>query len=75
MSRAQTSGTEGYGENAAALADQYESIAFADVHRDVVHLIPPAPAPAPAPARIADIGAGPGIRRDHADGRVDAPGS
>ncbi|CAB3638891.1 class I SAM-dependent methyltransferase [Achromobacter pestifer] len=54
MSLAQTSGTEGYGENAAALADQYESIAFADVHRDVMHLIPP------APARIADIGAGSG---------------
>lgn len=47
-------GTQGYGENAAALADQYESIAFADVHRDVAHLIPP------APARIADIGAGSG---------------
>ncbi|MGE8612445.1 MAG: class I SAM-dependent methyltransferase [Achromobacter veterisilvae] len=48
------SGTQGYGENAAALADQYESIAFADVHRDVAHLIPA------APARIADIGAGSG---------------
>ncbi|WMD21197.1 class I SAM-dependent methyltransferase [Achromobacter seleniivolatilans] len=47
-------GTQGYGENAAALADQYESIAFADVHRDVAHLIPT------APARIADIGAGSG---------------
>ncbi|CAB3903792.1 class I SAM-dependent methyltransferase [Achromobacter anxifer] len=48
------SGTAGYGENAQALADQYESIAFADVHRDVAHLIPE------APARIADIGAGSG---------------
>src|SRR5690606_33236915 len=48
------SGTQGYGENAAALADQYESIAFADVHRDVIHLIPA------APARVADIGAGSG---------------
>jgi len=47
-------GTQGYGENAAALADQYESIAFADVHRDVAHLIPA------APSRIADIGAGSG---------------
>lgn len=54
MSQAPISGTAGYGENAAALADQYESIAFADVHRDVAHLIPP------APARIADIGAGSG---------------
>ncbi len=51
---ASVSGTEGYGENAQALADQYESIAFADVHRDVAHLIPA------APARIADIGAGSG---------------
>ncbi|MGY6270331.1 class I SAM-dependent methyltransferase [Achromobacter denitrificans] len=48
------SGTQGYGENAAALADQYESIAFADVHRDVAHLIPA------APALIVDIGAGSG---------------
>ncbi|WP_258127729.1 class I SAM-dependent methyltransferase [Achromobacter anxifer] len=48
------SGTAGYGENAQALADQYESIAFAEVHRDVAHLIPA------APARIADIGAGSG---------------
>lgn len=47
-------GTAGYGDNAAVLADQYESIAFADVHRDVVHLIPA------APVRIADIGAGSG---------------
>ncbi|CAB3924915.1 hypothetical protein LMG3410_05788 [Achromobacter aegrifaciens] len=29
----EAAGTQGYGENAAALADQYESIAFADVHR------------------------------------------
>ncbi|CUI36313.1 class I SAM-dependent methyltransferase [Achromobacter xylosoxidans] len=48
------SGTQGYGENAAALAEQYESIAFADVHRDVEHLIPA------TPSRIADIGAGSG---------------
>ncbi|WZB76441.1 methyltransferase domain-containing protein [Achromobacter insuavis] len=48
------SGTQGYGENAAALAEQYESIAFADVHRDVAHLIPS------TPSRIADIGAGSG---------------
>lgn len=54
MSRPRIGGTEGYGERAAALADQYESIAFADVHRDVLHLIPD------APARIADIGAGSG---------------
>ncbi len=48
------SGTEGYAEEAPALAKQYESIAFADVHRQVMHLVPP------APARILDIGAGTG---------------
>lgn len=48
------SGTEGYAEEAPALAKQYESIAFADVHRQVMHLVPP------APARVLDIGAGTG---------------
>ena len=48
------SGTEGYAESADALAEQYESIAFADVHRDLLHLIPA------APAQILDIGAGTG---------------
>jgi len=52
MSAPRTAGTAGYGENAAALADQYESIAFADVHRDVANLI------TPAPASISHIGAG-----------------
>ena len=47
-------GTQGYGENARTLADQYESITFADVHRDVLHLFP-----APA-ARVLDVGAGSG---------------
>ncbi len=54
MSQLPIAGTAGYAENAAVLADQYESIAFADVHRDVAHLIPS------TPARIADIGAGSG---------------
>jgi SAM-dependent methyltransferase len=48
------SGTEGYADEAPALVKQYESIAFAEVHRTVMHLIPP------APARIVDIGAGTG---------------
>jgi broad specificity phosphatase PhoE/protein-L-isoaspartate O-methyltransferase len=48
------SGTEGYAEEAPALTKQYESIAFADVHRHVMHLIPA------TPARILDIGAGTG---------------
>lgn len=47
-------GTQGYAENAKALATQYESITFADVHRDVLHLFPS------RPARILDIGAGSG---------------
>ncbi|MFN7023169.1 MAG: class I SAM-dependent methyltransferase [Pseudorhizobium sp.] len=47
-------GTQGYGENAQALAQQYESVSFAAVHRDVLHLYP-----AP-PARVVDIGAGSG---------------
>lgn len=44
--------------DAAALAVQYESIRFADVQREVLHLFP-----AP-PARVLDIGAG--TRRDAA---------
>jgi SAM-dependent methyltransferase len=44
----------GYGENASALAEQYESITFSDVHRDVLYLFPS------APSRILDIGAGSG---------------
>ena len=48
------SGTEGYAETSDALAEQYESIAFADLHRDILHLIPG------ASSRIIDIGAGTG---------------
>ncbi|AWJ82560.1 SAM-dependent methyltransferase (plasmid) [Azospirillum sp. TSH58] len=47
-------GNNGYGENAEALTEQYESVAFADVHRDVLHLFPT------RPSRILDIGAGTG---------------
>ncbi len=47
-------GSAGYGDNAAALAGQYESISFEDVHRDVLHLYP-----AP-PADVLDVGAGSG---------------
>lgn len=46
--------TAGYGEAADALAEQYESVSFADVHRDVLHLFPP------RPSTIVDIGAGSG---------------
>jgi SAM-dependent methyltransferase len=48
------SGTEGYASEAEALVKQYESISFADVHKDVRHLIPD------SPSRILDIGAGTG---------------
>lgn len=47
-------GTAGYGANAAALAQQYESLRFEDVHREVLHLFPR------APCRVLDIGAGSG---------------
>lgn len=47
-------GTAGYGANAQALAAQYESITFADVHRDVMHLFPA------TPCRVLDVGAGSG---------------
>ena len=46
--------TAGYGEDADALVQRYESITFADVHRAVLHLIPT------APCLILDIGAGTG---------------
>lgn len=47
-------GTAGYGAHAAALAAQYESIRFADVHAALLHLYPT------APSRVLDIGAGSG---------------
>jgi SAM-dependent methyltransferase len=46
--------TAGYGEAAAALAEQYESVSFTDVHRDVLHLFPS------QPGVILDVGAGSG---------------
>jgi SAM-dependent methyltransferase len=48
------SGTEGYAESADLLAEKYESISFADVHRDILHLIPT------TSSRVLDIGAGTG---------------
>ncbi|WP_030244006.1 class I SAM-dependent methyltransferase [Streptomyces sp. NRRL S-350] len=47
-------GTAGYGEAAAQLALQYESVSFAEVHRERLHLYP-----AP-PTAVLDIGAGTG---------------
>jgi len=46
--------TAGYAEAADALIDQYESVSFADVHREVMHLIPT------QPGWVLDIGAGSG---------------
>ena len=51
---ARPSGTEGYGETAAERARQYESIGFADVHGDILHLFPA------TPSQVIDIGAGTG---------------
>ncbi|MFE2409972.1 SAM-dependent methyltransferase, partial [Kitasatospora sp. NPDC059408] len=48
------SGTAGYGAEAQALALQYESVTFAEVHREMLHLFP-----AP-PAAVLDVGAGTG---------------
>lgn len=48
------SSTAGYGEAAEALVEQYESVSFTDVHRDVLHLFPA------QPSVILDIGAGSG---------------
>lgn len=48
------SGTEGYGEEAAALLVQYESITFQQAQGSILHLIPT------HPCRVLDIGAGTG---------------
>ena len=48
------SGTEGYVDEAPGLVRRYDSLAFADVHRPVLHLIPK------SPCDVLDIGAGTG---------------
>lgn len=52
-------GAAGYGANASVLASQYESITFAEVYRDLLHLFPV------QPSAVLDIGAGSG--RDAAE--------
>lgn len=47
-------GTQGYAEEAEGLVARYDGLAFADVHRPVLHLIPTVPCDA------LDIGAGTG---------------
>jgi 2-polyprenyl-3-methyl-5-hydroxy-6-metoxy-1,4-benzoquinol methylase len=47
-------GTQGYAEQADELVQRYESLAFADKHQAVLHLLPD------APAQVLDIGAGTG---------------
>jgi len=54
MSTDHIQGTAGYGAQAQALAAQYESVTFADVHRDVLHLFPR------TAGTVLDIGAGSG---------------
>ncbi|MFI0968235.1 class I SAM-dependent methyltransferase [Streptomyces sp. NPDC021080] len=46
--------TAGYGEAAEALAEQYESVTFNEVHREVLHLFPS------RPSSVLDVGAGSG---------------
>ena len=46
--------TQGYAKQADVLAARYESISFAEVHSDTLHLMPE------PPARVLDIGAGTG---------------
>ncbi|MGW2161924.1 class I SAM-dependent methyltransferase [Nonomuraea sp. NPDC001699] len=46
--------TAGYSEAAETLAEQYESVTFAEVHREVLHLFPV------QPSQVLDIGAGSG---------------
>ncbi|MET9919601.1 class I SAM-dependent methyltransferase [Streptomyces sp. NPDC006435] len=46
--------TAGYGEAAEALAEQYESVTFDEVHREVLHLFPF------RPGFVLDVGAGSG---------------
>lgn len=48
------SGTEGYAEEAATLVESYERVLFAELHSEVLHLIPT------TPCRALDIGAGTG---------------
>jgi SAM-dependent methyltransferase len=50
----EVAGTIGYGTNASTLASQYESITFAEVYRDLNHLLPV------SPVTVLDIGAGSG---------------
>ncbi|MCW5747693.1 MAG: class I SAM-dependent methyltransferase [Alphaproteobacteria bacterium] len=54
MASDRASGTQGYAEDAAALIARYDGLAFADVHKAILHLIPAAPCDA------LDIGAGSG---------------
>ncbi len=54
MSESKPSSTDGYSNEIEALVRQYESIPFAETHKDILHLIPK------SPSRVLDIGAGTG---------------
>lgn len=54
MSTAPIESTAGYGAQALALATQYESVTFEEVHRDMLHLFPK------TASNVLDIGAGSG---------------
>ncbi|NIA72184.1 class I SAM-dependent methyltransferase [Pelagibius litoralis] len=54
MAARRISGTEGYAEEAEKLVRQYELPSFAELHSQILHLIPT------VPGRVLDIGAGTG---------------
>jgi len=51
----QVPGTEGYAEDAEALIPKYESVAFADKYKAILHLLPA------CASTVLDIGAGTGV--------------
>lgn len=54
MSSILVSGTEGYGDETEALFERFERVSFADLHKQVLDLIPA------TPSRVLDIGSGSG---------------
>src|SRR6202790_5192050 len=54
MTSARVSGTEGYADEADELFKRYESVAAADAHRAILHLIPA------TPGNVLDVGSGTG---------------
>lgn len=90
MNIEQLPSTAGYGEAAETLAEQYESVTFAEVHRQVLHLFPTGGrvilslrhGPVPTGRRMFPVSAAEtialarthGLHLIHLAGRVDAHG-